>query len=280
MLLLHVENTSSYRNLTLSFGPAHPAAHGVFRLICEFEEEICIKTFNLMGLLWRFTEEIAEARTPDLVNGFFARLDYVSFASQEISFSLHQVRSSALCRDFLLLNHVSNNFLNVSCTLADAGMVGAILWTFEFRELAAELSEETSGARFHSSFSTSFTWDWSRSSLQQIVILGVELVELLTFAGLFSRISRSRLASNLSIAANFVLASGITGALADSSGVGAGELSDFGVGATSALRLFIGGLTSDSWTRHFYRLRQVNAFLVQSLSRNSLQAQRCVTIRD
>lgn len=91
------------------------------------------------------------------MNGFFARLDYVSFASQELSFSLHQSKNASLSRDFMLLNHVSNNFLNVSCTLADAGMVGAILWTFEFREIASELAEEMTGARFHCAFSTSFT---------------------------------------------------------------------------------------------------------------------------
>ena len=118
-----------FNPLSISFGPAHPAAHGVFRMIVELDCEIILRSYNLQGLLWRFTEEIAEYRNPELVNGYFARLDYVSYVNQEIAYSVFShLPSSSIVTSFLHISNISaNHLLNLSCTLADSGMVGAIL---------------------------------------------------------------------------------------------------------------------------------------------------------
>lgn len=236
-------------------------------MICEFQEESTAKLWHLQGLLWRFTEEISENKNIDLINGFYARLDYVSFASQEISFSSSQCRNTNLNRNFILLNFVANHFLNISCTLADAGAVGAILWSFEFREISSELAEEISGARFHSAFSGSFAWGGSQSIIF-VISLGIEILELLSFSVLFLRVGRSRLAQNFVINSNFMISSGTTGILACATGVSDGELTEFGTLSSLFFKTFVGGVSADSQTRHFVRVRQGCFWLLQLSIKN------------
>ena len=128
------------RNLSslINFGPAHPAAHGVFRLILEISGEIILSTTHVQGLLFRASELLMEFRNPELVAGYFARLDYVSYFCIEISVGNFSAHASANISSNWNLNYVSNALLNCACTLADSGMVGIILWTFEAREIIAQ----------------------------------------------------------------------------------------------------------------------------------------------
>lgn len=90
-----------------------------------------------------------EHRTPELNNGYFARLDYVSHLFLELSYTGYLQKSSLDSTVLLNENLSANHLLNTSCTLADSGMVSAILWTFEVRELFAERLEVLYGVRLH-----------------------------------------------------------------------------------------------------------------------------------
>ena len=112
----------------ISFGPAHPAAHGVFRLIATLSDETVIRSFHSQGLLWRSTEALMESRTLNESSGYFARLDYVAFVVMELGFcpSLSQHQKERY-QSLSALNSFGNHVLNLACTLADAGAVGTIL---------------------------------------------------------------------------------------------------------------------------------------------------------
>jgi NADH-quinone oxidoreductase subunit D len=110
----------------LNFGPAHPAAHGVFRLLLSINGEMLLTSTQSQGLLFRSTELLLEFRNLNLSTGYFARLDYVSFLAQEIGFSSSRdkfVLPIGILHQNFCLNHV----LNLACTVADAGALGAIL---------------------------------------------------------------------------------------------------------------------------------------------------------
>ena len=123
------ENTIISANpslFVLNFGPAHPAAHGVFRLLTSLNSELVLHICHSQGLLWRSTENLVEYRNPGLVSGYFARMDYVSFVSQELGFSTDKSRTS-IPESLIFQNFVLNHLLNVACTVADSGALGAIL---------------------------------------------------------------------------------------------------------------------------------------------------------
>ena len=99
--------------------------------------------------MFRSSEKLIEHRTPELNNGYFARLDYVSHLFLELSYTGYLQKSSLDSTVLLNENLSANHLLNISCTLADSGMVSAILWTFEVRELFAERLEVLYGVRLH-----------------------------------------------------------------------------------------------------------------------------------
>lgn len=111
----------------ISFGPAHPAAHGVFRLVLEVSEEIVLASDACLGLLFRATERTIEAKSPELMAGYFARLDYVSHVILEFGFCFGSIDFVPQINIALNNNLVANHLLNLGCTLADSGMVSAIL---------------------------------------------------------------------------------------------------------------------------------------------------------
>jgi len=113
--------------IQINFGPAHPAAHGVFRLQITLNAEIIVAITHVQGLLWRSTEQLVEYRHNGLVSGYWARLDYVAYIAQEMAYSADIGSSSRSTAGFLLANCVSNHILNTACTVADAGALGAIL---------------------------------------------------------------------------------------------------------------------------------------------------------
>ena len=182
--------------MIVSFGPAHPAAHGVFRLVLSLSGETVLRSTHTQGLLWRATETLLEYRQPLLSSGYFARLDYVAYVSMELGFSAYRCRSMPRSEIKFLtaINSVANHILNLACTVADSGAVGVILWTFEARELINESVEQMLGYRLHLHLSAiEFYTNARRDRLHHACFT---VSELLYQAVVSVRLSRSRLLSN------------------------------------------------------------------------------------
>jgi len=149
------------KNMTLNFGPQHPAAHGVLRLVLEMDGEVVERADPHIGLLHRGTEKLIEHKTYLQALPYFDRLDYVSPMSQEHGFSLAvekllgidiPFRAKVLRVVFLELTRILNHALNVSTWIMDVGATTPVLWMFEERDKILEFYERASGARFHSAY--------------------------------------------------------------------------------------------------------------------------------
>jgi len=151
----------SLKNFTLNFGPQHPAAHGVLRLVLSLEGEVVTKADPHIGLLHRGTEKLIEHKTYLQALPYFDRLDYVSIIAQEHTYSLAveeigkiQVpkRASVIRVIFLELTRILNHLLAVSCHALDVGAITPYFWGFEEREKLIEFYERVSGARIHAAY--------------------------------------------------------------------------------------------------------------------------------
>jgi NADH dehydrogenase (ubiquinone) Fe-S protein 2 len=149
------------KNFTINFGPQHPAAHGVLRLILELEGEIVKKADPHIGLLHRGTEKLIEYKTYLQALPYFDRLDYVSMMAQEHTYSLAvenlmqisvPVRAQYIRVLFLEITRILNHLLAVGCHAMDVGAMTPFLWAFEEREKLMEFYERVSGARMHSAY--------------------------------------------------------------------------------------------------------------------------------
>ena len=145
----------------MNFGPQHPAAHGVLRLILELEGEIVKKADPHIGLLHRGTEKLIENK--NFLQGlpYFDRLDYVSMMIQEHGYVLAiekllkiQIpkRAQYIRVLFSELTRILNHILAVTCHALDVGAMTPLLWGFEEREKLMEFYERVSGARMHASY--------------------------------------------------------------------------------------------------------------------------------
>ena len=148
-------------NLTMNFGPQHPAAHGVLRLILELNGEIVKKADSHIGLLHRGTEKLIEYKMYLQALPYFDRLDYVSMMYQEYAYSLcieflfnYEVDlKSKLTRLVLLeLTRILNHLLALTTHALDVGALTPFLWAFEEREKLMEFYERACGARMHSAY--------------------------------------------------------------------------------------------------------------------------------
>lgn len=146
---------------TLNFGPQHPAAHGVLRLILYMEGEVIKYADPHIGLLHRGTEKLLEYKTYIQGIPYFARLDYVSTISQEHVFNLLLERLMCLKLNnkissfrviFLELTRILNHMLAITTHALDVGAMTPFLWSFEEREKIIEFYERVSGARLHTTF--------------------------------------------------------------------------------------------------------------------------------
>ena len=145
----------------LNFGPQHPSAHGVLRLILELDGEIIVKSDPHIGLLHRGTEKLIEHKTYMQALPYFDRLDYVSMMAQEHLFS-YAVETLLKCDIprrarfirviFLELTRILNHLLSVTTHAIDVGALTPLLWAFEEREKIMEFYERVSGARMHASY--------------------------------------------------------------------------------------------------------------------------------
>jgi len=149
------------KNFTLNFGPQHPAAHGVLRLLLELNGEIILKATPHIGLLHRGTEKLIEYKNYLQALPYFDRLDYVSMLCQEHSYCL-AVEKITNCKIperakyirviFCEITRILNHLLAVGCHAMDVGAMTPMLWAFEEREKLMEFYERVSGARMHASY--------------------------------------------------------------------------------------------------------------------------------
>ena len=149
------------KNFTLNFGPQHPAAHGVLRLVLELKGEIVERADPHIGLLHRGTEKLIEYKNYLQALPYFDRLDYVSMMSQEHTFCLAiekllnlqvPLRAQYIRVLFAELTRILNHLLAVGCHAMDVGAMTPFLWSFEEREKLMEFYERVSGARMHAAY--------------------------------------------------------------------------------------------------------------------------------
>ena len=142
----------------LNFGPQHPAAHGVLRLILEMEGEVVERSDPHIGLLHRGTEKLIEHKTYMQAVGYFDRLDYAAPMNQEHAFVLAverllgvevPERGQYLRVLYAELTRIMNHILNVTTHAMDVGALTPILWGFEEREKLCVFYERASGSRMH-----------------------------------------------------------------------------------------------------------------------------------
>ena len=149
------------KNFTLNFGPQHPSAHGVLRLVLELDGEIIEKADPHIGLLHRGTEKLIEYKNYTQALPYFDRLDYVSMMAQEHGYSLavekllrcNMPRRAQYIRVlFGEITRILNHLLAISTHALDVGAMTPLLWAFEEREKLMEFYERVSGARLHSAY--------------------------------------------------------------------------------------------------------------------------------
>jgi len=148
-------------NFTINFGPQHPAAHGVLRLVMELDGEIVERIDPHIGLLHRGTEKLIEAKTYLQALPYFDRLDYCSPMCMEHSYVLAieklldvdvPLRAQYLRVFFAELTRIMNHLLNLGSHVMDVGAMTPNLWMFELREDTMNFYERASGARMHAAY--------------------------------------------------------------------------------------------------------------------------------
>lgn len=164
MTNLKTLQTKQIRNLKsfqLNFGPQHPSAHGVLRLILEMQGEIILKADPHVGLLHRGTEKLIEHKTYLQAVPYFDRLDYVSMMAQEHAYilaveklaNIHVPKRAQFIRTiFSEITRLLNHIMSITTHAMDVGALTPFLWGFEEREKLMELYERVSGARMHAAY--------------------------------------------------------------------------------------------------------------------------------
>ena len=158
---LKKELVKEIKNFTLNFGPQHPAAHGVLRLVLELDGEIVKRAEPHIGLLHRGTEKLIEYKNYLQALPYFDRLDYVSMMAQEHTYCLAieklvnvrvPERAQYIRVLFAEITRILNHLLAVGCHAMDVGAMTPFLWGFEEREKLMEFYERISGARMHAAY--------------------------------------------------------------------------------------------------------------------------------
>ncbi len=153
--------TSTMRNFEINFGPVHPAAHGVLRLILELDGEVIRRADPHIGFLHRGTEKLIEEKTYLQALPYFDRLDYVAPMNQEHAFCLAAekllriaipVRAQLIRVLFCEIGRLLSHLLNITTQASDIGALTPNLWGFEQRETLMTFYERASGARMHANY--------------------------------------------------------------------------------------------------------------------------------
>jgi NADH dehydrogenase (ubiquinone) Fe-S protein 2 len=154
-------DVTKIKNFTMNFGPQHPAAHGVLRLVLELNGEVVERADPHIGLLHRGTEKLIEYKTYLQALPYFDRLDYVSMMSQEHAYSLAvekllncsvPLRAQYIRVLFGEITRILNHLLAITTHALDVGALTPFLWGFEEREKLMEFYERVSGARMHAAY--------------------------------------------------------------------------------------------------------------------------------
>ncbi|ESO08417.1 hypothetical protein HELRODRAFT_75061 [Helobdella robusta] len=149
------------QNITMNFGPQHPAAHGVLRLVLTLDGETVVRADPHIGLLHRATEKLIENKTYLQALPYFDRLDYMSMMCNEQAFSLAvekllnidiPIRAKWIRTLFGELTRIMNHLLGVAAHALDIGAMTPLFWMFEEREKMMEFYERVSGARMHAAY--------------------------------------------------------------------------------------------------------------------------------
>lgn len=156
-----IKNNPKIKTTTINFGPQHPAAHGVLRLILEMDGEVVNKSDPHIGLLHRGTEKLIEHKTYAQAVPYFDRLDYVSPMCQEHAYALTvekllncevPKRAQYIRVLFSELTRILNHAMNIGTQAVDLGATTPLLWLFEEREKIMEFYERVSGSRMHANY--------------------------------------------------------------------------------------------------------------------------------
>ncbi len=151
----------SHRNFQINFGPQHPAAHGVLRLVLELDGEIVDRVDPHIGLLHRGTEKLIEAKTYNQALPYFDRLDYVAPMNQEHAYCLAiekllgisvPYRGQLIRVLYSEIGRILSHILNVTTQAMDVGALTPPLWGFEEREKLMIFYERASGSRMHAAY--------------------------------------------------------------------------------------------------------------------------------
>ncbi len=158
---LDIAKETQIKPFTMNFGPQHPAAHGVLRLVLEMEGEVVERADPHIGLLHRGTEKLIEYKTYTQALPYFDRLDYVAPMNQEHAFALAvekllgitpPKRAQYIRILFAELGRILNHLLNITTFALDVGAITPSLWAFEEREKGMEFYERVCGARLHANY--------------------------------------------------------------------------------------------------------------------------------
>jgi NADH dehydrogenase (ubiquinone) Fe-S protein 2 len=153
----HLQN----QTYSLNFGPQHPSAHGVLRLVLELDGERVLRSTPHVGLLHRGTEKLVETKTYTQALPYVDRLDYVSMMAQEHAFAImveteldFELPFRAQCIRVLFdeITRLLNHLMAVTTHAMDVGALTPFLWAFEEREKLMEFYERVSGARMHAAY--------------------------------------------------------------------------------------------------------------------------------
>jgi NADH-quinone oxidoreductase subunit D len=149
------------KNMTINFGPQHPAAHGVLRLVLEMDGEVITRADPHIGLLHRGTEKLIEHKTYLQAVPYFDRLDYVSPMCQEHAYALAvekllgckiPLRAQFIRVLFSEITRILNHIMAVTTQALDVGAMTPLLWMFEEREKMMGFYEKVSGSRMHAAY--------------------------------------------------------------------------------------------------------------------------------
>ncbi len=152
---------TSVRNFNINFGPQHPAAHGVLRLVLELDGEVVDRVDPHIGLLHRGTEKLIEQKTYLQAVPYFDRLDYVAPMNQEHAFALAverllgieaPIRGQLIRVLFCEIGRILSHLLNITTQALDVGALTPPLWGFEEREKLMVFYERACGARMHAAY--------------------------------------------------------------------------------------------------------------------------------
>lgn len=223
------------KSFVLNFGPQHPAAHGVLRLVVQLNGELVERADPHVGFLHRGTEKLIEYRTYLKSLPYFDRLDYMSMMAQEHAFCvtienlMGTVSYTALYVQIRVLfdelTRILNHLLALSTHSLDVGNMAPVFWSFEERERLMEFYERVSGARMHAAFYRPNDIDWTGLNYQfflDVALFARDCFKTLTeiyAATATNRIWKTRLVGVGAVNFNDTISSGLTGPVARGAGV-------------------------------------------------------------